>query len=233
MNKMSMNKFPGNTFKAVTLSFDDGVMQDKRLVDMLNKYGLKCTFNINTGSQSHANSRVSDGVVITRMNVEEMRHLYDGHEVAVHALTHPHLENMDEETIYNEIHEDALNIERIFGYAPVGMAYPYGTYDERVIRIAEQCGMRYARAVKPNYDFTPQENLLTFAPTCHYADEKLFSLFERFMNEQVDSKRIFYVWGHSYELDTRQNWDVMEKFCETVAAQGDKVFNGTNREVLL
>ena len=33
--------------KAITFSFDDGVTQDKRLVEMLDKYGLKATFNIN------------------------------------------------------------------------------------------------------------------------------------------------------------------------------------------
>ena len=35
--------------KALTFSYDDGVTQDKRLIKILNKYGLKCTFNINSG----------------------------------------------------------------------------------------------------------------------------------------------------------------------------------------
>ena len=35
--------------KAVTFSYDDGIEQDKRLVDIFNTYGLKCTFNLNSG----------------------------------------------------------------------------------------------------------------------------------------------------------------------------------------
>lgn len=35
--------------KAVTFSFDDGVTQDIRLIEIFNKYGLKGTFNLNSG----------------------------------------------------------------------------------------------------------------------------------------------------------------------------------------
>ena len=35
--------------KAVTFSYDDGIEQDKQLVDIFNTYGLKCTFNLNSG----------------------------------------------------------------------------------------------------------------------------------------------------------------------------------------
>ena len=35
--------------KVLTLSYDDGVVQDIRLIEILNKYGIKATFNINTG----------------------------------------------------------------------------------------------------------------------------------------------------------------------------------------
>ena len=35
--------------KAITFSYDDGVTQDRRLIEILNRYGLKATFNINSG----------------------------------------------------------------------------------------------------------------------------------------------------------------------------------------
>ena len=34
--------------KAVTFSYDDGVTQDIRLVEIFNRYGLKSTFNLNS-----------------------------------------------------------------------------------------------------------------------------------------------------------------------------------------
>ena len=34
--------------KRLTFSYDDGVTQDRRLVPLLNRYGMKATFNINS-----------------------------------------------------------------------------------------------------------------------------------------------------------------------------------------
>ena len=100
--------------KFVTFSFDDGVEQDIPFVKELNKYGFKATFNINTGIQTRANRWVNEGVEICRMNIKGLKELYAGHEVAAHGLTHPFLEQLDEETIYNELYYDKKNIEEIF-----------------------------------------------------------------------------------------------------------------------
>ena len=42
-------RFPGGKKKALTLSYDDGVEQDIRLIDIMKKNGLKGTFNLNSG----------------------------------------------------------------------------------------------------------------------------------------------------------------------------------------
>ena len=44
-----------NKKKAITFSFDDGVEQDVRTIEILDKYGLKGTFNLNSGriDQTH------------------------------------------------------------------------------------------------------------------------------------------------------------------------------------
>ena len=34
--------------KALTFSYDDGIEQDRKLVDIFNHYGMKATFNLNT-----------------------------------------------------------------------------------------------------------------------------------------------------------------------------------------
>ena len=41
-------RFPGFKKRAVTLSYDDGMVYDKLLVEILNTYGIKCTFNLNS-----------------------------------------------------------------------------------------------------------------------------------------------------------------------------------------
>jgi peptidoglycan/xylan/chitin deacetylase (PgdA/CDA1 family) len=96
-----MVMYPSGKMKALTLSYDDGVEQDRRLIEILGRYNIKGTFNINSGIQSGANKGQKGDVVIRRMNVRALPELYKGHEVAVHSLPHPHLESLDKETIIN------------------------------------------------------------------------------------------------------------------------------------
>ena len=74
--------------KALTFSYDDGVEQDRRLVDIFNSYGMKATFNLNTGIQSNKSCFEINGVHIQRMEQEGLSQLYKGHEIAVHGLRH-------------------------------------------------------------------------------------------------------------------------------------------------
>ena len=42
-------RYPGGRCKALTLSYDDGVQTDVRLIEIMKKNGLKGTFNLNSG----------------------------------------------------------------------------------------------------------------------------------------------------------------------------------------
>ena len=73
-------RFPGGKGKAVTFSYDDGVSQDMRLSDVLEKYQIKATFNLNA-----ENLRGSKG-----LNKDDIKEyiLNRGHEIAVHGSNH-------------------------------------------------------------------------------------------------------------------------------------------------
>jgi peptidoglycan-N-acetylglucosamine deacetylase len=223
--------FPNNKMKAFTFSYDDGVEQDRRLVGILNKYNLKCTFNLNSGIQSGTNYWENNGVVIRRMNIAGLKELYQGHEIAIHSLTHPRLEQQTMETIRNEIIQDRVNLENIFGCSITGMAYPFGTYDDRVIQVLRENNIQYSRTVMETGDFKPQTNLLELRATCHHNNKNLMKLAEEFVSADPTEPMIFYVWGHSYEFDVDNNWDMIEKFCAFISNRDD-IFYGTNAEVL-
>lgn len=213
----------------VTFSFDDGVEQDRKFVALLNEYGYQCTFNINTGIQTRANCWVNEGVEIHRMNISGLKELYAGHEVAVHSLTHPHLETLDEETIYNELYFDKKNIEEWFGQEVVGMAYPYGTYDARVIAVAKSLGIRYARTAGTSMQFSVPDDLMKYSGTCHFANPEIFDLIRRFSALPADGERkILYIWGHTYELDVMQKWEHIRAVFD--ALKGLKAHFVCNRE---
>ncbi len=226
--------------KFVTFSFDDGIEQDIKFVEMLNKYGFKATFNINTGIQTRANGWVNEGVEIHRMNIKGLKELYEGHEVAVHTLTHPFLEKLDDETIYNEIYYDKKNIEEWFGKEVVGMAYPYGTYDDRVIKIARDLGIKYARTAGTSMKFSVPENLMKYSGTCHFSNFEIFRLIDDFeaLPEKTDGgengsgngdeRQILYIWGHTYEFDVLKKWDFLTELFERLKTV--KANFVTNRE---
>ena len=105
--------------KAVTFSFDDGVTQDIRLIEMLNHYGLKATFNLNSGLLGRTNelSRNGKNVRHDRIATNDIKTVYAGHEVAVHTLTHPTLTALDEEEIIRQVEEDRKALKKSFGLA--------------------------------------------------------------------------------------------------------------------
>ena len=227
-----------NKLKAVTFSYDDGVTQDQRLIGILNKYGLKCTFNINSELLGQPGSLIREDVTVAHVKPRpcEIKKIYSGHEVAVHTLTHPNLTGLDDKEIIRQVEQDRKNLEKLVGYDVVGMAYCCGgkNFDDRVVEIiSENTKMQYARTIISSYNFDLQKDLLRFRPTVHHTEwEKLFELGENFVNLQTDEPKLFYIWGHSYEFDIDDSWDRFEEFCKLISGRDD-IFYGTNAEVLL
>ena len=220
-------RFKDGKEKAVTFSYDDGVHQDKRLVQIMDKYGIKGTFNISsvkigkTGSASRA------------MSTQEIVDTYTkaGHEVAIHGHTHPYLEALDSGHCVFEVIENRRVLESILGTIVKGCAYPFGTYSDEVVDILKKCGIKYSRTVESTHRFDVPTDWLRMPATCHHNDEKLFELADEFLNPKMIRKPLlFYLWGHSYEFDNDNNWDRIEKFCELIGGHED-VWYATNIEI--
>lgn len=219
--------------KVLTFSYDDGVVQDIRFIETLNKYGLKGTFNINTGRYL-AEDTVRERFY-GKMKLSESQQLYcnSGHEVAVHTVNHTFLDRLATTDILNEVLEDRKNIEKQYRTIARGMAYPYGTYNDKVVAALEKCGICYARTAKNTENFKFPENWLTLHPTCHHKSEKLMELAKKFAetNSRYPSENwLFYVWGHTYEFDQNDNWEVIEKFAEYIGNRDD-IWYATNIEI--
>lgn len=223
--------FPQGKSKAFTLSYDDGVLQDFRLVEIFNKFNLKATFNLNSGIQSEDNFWMANGTAIRRINKSEIHDLYKGHEVAVHSLTHPSLADLPRELIVEEVLKDKENLEELFGYSVRGMAYPYGTYNQTVIEVLRELGIEYSRTVHQHESFELPEEPLEWKTTCHHKNPKLMELADSFVNSDSGDLSLFYVWGHSYEFDLDNNWELIEKFCKQISNRSD-IWYATNIEII-
>ena len=226
--------------KAITFSYDDGVTQDIRLIEIFNRYGLKATFNLNSELLGRKEwLRRSDfSVCHDKVDPQDVRKIYEGHEVAVHTLTHPLLPAIEDDAeIIRQVEQDRLNLSELVGYDVIGMAYPCGgeNNDERVAKlIRENTGVRYARALKHDGTFSTDKNLYRFQATLHHGNwDAMWELAEKFLSEDSDEPMLFYIWGHAYEFDIYPDgWEKIEEFCKKISGRDD-IFYGTNREVLL
>lgn len=219
--------------KALTLSFDDGVEQDIRLIELMQQNGVKGTFNINTGLFAPEGTVYEAGRVHRRMTKKQVVALYknSGMEVAAHGLTHPFLERLPAYQATYEVMEDRRNIEKLFGLPCRGMAYPFGTNSDTVVDVLATCGIAYSRTTVATGDFSVPTDWLRMPSTCHYNDERLPALTEKFVNEAPDrGPWLFYLWGHSYEFEGRNNWNVIEEFLQKAGNRED-VWYATNIEV--
>lgn len=219
--RVVFNLFPGGKNKALTMSYDDGRTQDRRLVELFNKYGLKGTFHLNSGYTKD------------RVYGEEIKTLYQGHEVSIHTVMHPSLPNVPRASMVREVWEDRKSFEAIVGYPVTGMSYPNGTYNDEVLEVLRQCGIVYSRTTKSTNFFNLPDDYLQWHPTCHHAHA--MTLAGQFKELKKDSSRprLLYVWGHSYEFDWNapdNSWEMIEEFCKLVAHDPD-IWYATNMEI--
>ena len=175
-------RFPNFKAKAVTLSYDDGVRQDKRLISIMKENGLKGTFNINGGQFSSTPSSEEKG----RMTVEEATALYDGKnfEVAIHGYKHLSVACIDKAVATNDVIQDRVALEKVFGKVIKGMAYANGSFDDDAVNILQTCGVEYCRTTVSTESFDLPKEWLKLHPTCHHNNPKLFELVEKFLNSK-------------------------------------------------
>ena len=223
--------------KAITFSFDDGVTQDKKLIEILNRYGLKATFNLNSGFLGGAGELIRNGVPVRHDKIakEEIASVYAGHEVAVHTKTHPFLPKLPDAAVMDEVTGDHQALSALVGYEIAGMAYPCGgaNHDKRVeMLVREYTPCRYARTIEATGEFALPADPYAWNPTVYFIDtDEMIALGEKFLALETEEPALFYIWGHAYELDAWDFWGRFEAFCQQICGKED-IFYGTNREIL-
>ena len=227
-------KFPNFKLKALTLSYDDGVRQDKRLISIMEKYNIKGTFNINGGMFSTE----YDGVEKGRMTRQEAIDLYasPNAEVALHGYKHYSLGDVATNLAINDIVADRKELESMFGCVINGMAFANGSYNNEILDILSKLGIKWARRTGQSECFELPNNWLEWRGTCHHDNPRLMELAKIFVESQEqpyywgNNLQLFYIWGHSFEFDNNHNWDKIESFAQYVGGRKD-IWYATNSEI--
>lgn len=225
-------RFPGFKSKAVTISYDDGVKGDRKLVEIMNENGLKGTFNLNSGLFSKKFK--NDNFIIERMSVDDALSLYADFEIAIHGHKHARWANINFVELIKEIKTDRIKLEKIFNKMIIGCAYPFGSYNDDIKKVLINHGIKYSRTVLPTNNFELPVDFLCWNPTCHHSEPSLIQLAKKFVKSNDEAHRcqpkVFFVWGHSYEFEIFNNWHVFERFAKFIGGK-ENIWYATNGQI--
>lgn len=215
--------FPEGKTKVLTMSYDDGTLTDERMISIMNRYGIKGTFNLNFSFSSSENSEY--------VPIERVREVYKGHEVATHTYSHSIIARCPAIQIYREIVEDKKGWESVMNVPVRGHAYPYGSFSEEVKRIFQDVGIVYARTTKQTLGLGVPKDWMEWDTTCRHNNPQLMELAKKFVEfASPKALKMMYVWGHSYEFEKDNNWERLEEFCQYVGGRDD-IWYATNIEI--
>ncbi len=219
--------YQGYKSKCLTLSYDDGVIQDLKFLKYLRNTNFKATFNLNSGLFSQIKYR--DGIDNSRLDNLDLEKIYKGHEIASHSLYHFHLEDRDFAENDLQIKEDLKNLKKIFNYQIRGFAYPYGKYSLDTVNALKANNIVYARTTKSTYNFDIPHDFLLWNPSIHHNDKRIEELIDEFIKTKQELA-LFYIWGHTYEFENQNNWNILENLIAKLDKNDDIAYL-TNIEV--
>jgi len=193
--------------KIFILSFDDGTIYDKRFVELLNKYHIPCTFNLNSGLEDF--TWEFEGNIVRRQHLADTVEQYRGHEIASHSLHHHLLTSLDDETLRHEVQADCENLKRIFGVELLGFGVPFTECGDREVEIISPY-VRYIRLSHGTESFALPEDEYHIPIHGLFNQPDIYDRIYAFSRSELPVS-LFVMAGHSYEFEFLNQWEYMEK----------------------
>jgi peptidoglycan/xylan/chitin deacetylase (PgdA/CDA1 family) len=212
----------------ISQSWDDGVVDDIRLVALLRQYCATATFNLNpilyrsqrTFSWSNGNKAV------WRLGRDELVDVYSGFEIANHSMSHPNLLNLSKKELAYEVLDSRLLLQDWFQQPIRGFCYPFDGYNPTVKEVVRAAGHVYARTIIECESILPPTDPYEFKVSCRFNDPAFWALYQR----AKSSDGVFCFWGHSYELANEAMWVALEEKISSISS--DPAADWTNIETL-
>jgi peptidoglycan-N-acetylglucosamine deacetylase len=198
--------------------WDDGLVSDLRLVELLRRYGAKATFCLNPGLYQETRSFgwLSEGREIWRLGLSELFAVYEGFEICSHSMTHPYLTDLTGSRLNWEVKASRDLLENLFSKPILGFCYPFNAYNDLVLAAVRSAGYLWGRGGQEGIQTFPPADPLEFSPSCHFLDPEFWRTYDC----AKDTAEVFFFWGHSYELSSEALWDDFEKRLEAICLDG-------------
>lgn len=206
--------------KIFLISFDDGTVWDRRFVELLNKYGIKATFNLNSGLEDFV-WQYEDRFPVRRQILADTVELYRGHEIASHSLHHHWLNTLTPPQLSREVGDDCAALKQLFGLQEIGFGVPFTACNEREVKIIRKF-VRYIRLSEFSDSFAAPADPYHIPIHALYNQPDVRERIAAFAESDLPVA-LFVMAGHSYELEVLDHWGYMEELLQYIQSFGFEI----------
>lgn len=208
------NIFPKGLSKCVLMSFDDGNKRDLQIAEIMEQYGIRGTFHINSGCLGKKDYLTSN----------ELLEISKRNEIAAHTVNHINMTNCPLTVALRELVEDRVILEEYTGKIIRGMAFPYGKSNEKICKAIYNLGFEYARKSDISNKLVTEYNFSSWTPTCHINEELLFLAKKLITSDWLKIKGnsgVLFLMGHSCQLQNSKIREIFKESCKIVGNRDD------------
>jgi peptidoglycan/xylan/chitin deacetylase (PgdA/CDA1 family) len=213
----------------VTTSWDDGHPLDLRVAELLDKHGLRGTFYVPLNYAA-----------FPRLTPSQMRAMQaSGMEIGSHTVSHPRFTQLPDVDALRELKDSRDGLEQILGGRVRSFCFPEGKFSRGHLSLVKAAGYELARttvAFRTELDFHPYAMPVTFQFWPHSrqilirhalkegnlsglanwirrwkGESDVFELSRQVMGYIETFGGILHIWGHSWEIESRGLWPILER----------------------
>ncbi|HUH66442.1 MAG TPA: polysaccharide deacetylase family protein [Syntrophales bacterium] len=210
----------------VIQTWDDGIVDDVRLVEILRGHNARATFCLNPGLYGRERSLgwIHENKEVWRLSIGELPHVYEGLEVCSHSMTHPYLTHLPAELLDWEVTASRDMLQEIFRKPVLGFCYPFNTWNEVVKAALRSAGYLWARGGHDNAGLFPPRDPLEFNFSCHFLSPDFWPMFDA----AKERNSVFSFWGHSFEMANDAMWQDFEGTLKKISEDQDAEWSFVN-----
>lgn len=206
--------------------WDDGIVDDIRLTEILRRDNAKATFSLNPGLNREERSFgwVHEGREVWRLAAGELPDVYDGFEICSHSMTHPCLTEVSADQLAWEVGASRDILEGIFKKTVLGFCYPFNAHGETVKAALRSAGYLWARGGQHDEGIYPPRDPLEFNFSCHFLSSDFWPMF----NDAKGRNAVFSFWGHSCEIKNEHMWHDFEEMIGKITSDASAEWSFIN-----
>lgn len=124
----------------ISIIFDDALCSMREAAVFLKSKGIPFGISV-------IYEKIGKDWYLNKMDIDSLAE--GGCAIFSHSLSHPRLNELDDNRLTDEIVKSRMELEKVFWIPINTFVYPYGDYDDRVVESVKKWGYNYALSLLP------------------------------------------------------------------------------------